>query len=180
MAQPNSKILFEPNNDRELLKGWLIHSHKARDRHDAAARRYARSVIALGIPTLIVSTVVGTSVFAALSAKETPPLWVAMLSLLAPVLAALQTFLDFGGRSDKHRAAGVRYKACIRLLEELLVQLEKDGKVTRDEINDARAKLDQLEETAPVVMSSIYTNIEGHYENVELVPEAQKIYSRPS
>ena len=109
----DEKRVFEPQAVKELLAGWLIHSHKARDRHDEASRRYARGHFALGIPSLIVSTVVGTSVFAALSSKEVPPLWVGFLSILAAVLAALQTFMDFGGRSDKHRTAAVKYKSSI-------------------------------------------------------------------
>ena len=100
------KKLFSPAAIGELLNGWLIHSHKCRDRHDVAARLYAKGQYALGIPSLVVSTIVGTSVFAALSSNEAPALWVGMLSIAAAVLAALQTFMDFGGRSDKHRSAG--------------------------------------------------------------------------
>ena len=33
------KKLFEPANREELLRGWLLHAHKGRGRHDFAARR---------------------------------------------------------------------------------------------------------------------------------------------
>jgi hypothetical protein len=156
----DEKRVFTPLVVDELLTGWLIHAHKARDRHDEAARKYAKGQFALGIPSLISSTVVGTSVFAALSAKATPSLWVGLLSILAAVLAALQTFMDFGGRSDKHRNAGVKYKSSIRLLEESMIQIKQGKDLTKDDIAAIRTMLDSLEETAPVVMPKIYDKVE--------------------
>lgn len=173
----DEKRVFTPPGTDELLTGWLIHSHKARDRHDEAARRYAKGQFALGIPSLIVSTVVGTSVFAALSSKEVPPLWVGLLSILAAVLAALQTFMDFGGRSDKHRTAAVKYKSSIRLLEESIVQQKQGAVLTKDEVTAIRTTLDSLEETAPVVMPKIHDNVEKKYQDMRYVSEAIGLYT---
>ena len=174
----DEKRVFTPLGTEQLLTGWLVHSHKARDRHDEAARRYAKGQIAFGIPSLIVSTIVGTSVFAALSSKEIPPLWVGLLSILAAVLAALQTFMDFGGRSDKHRNAAVKYKSSIRLLEESIVRLKQGTELTKDEIATIRTTLDSLEETAPVVMPKIYDSIEKKYQDMRYVSEAIGLYSK--
>ncbi len=174
----DEKRVFTPLGTDELLSGWLIHAHKSRDRHDEAARRYAKGQFALGIPSLIVSTVVGTSVFAALSSGQAPPLWVALLSMLAAVLAALQTFLDFGGRSDKHRNVAVKYKSAIRLIEESIVQQKQGTALTKDEITAIRATLDSLEETAPVVMPKIYDRVEKKYQDMKYVSEAIGLYSR--
>lgn len=174
---PEEKRVFTPHAINELLTGWLIHSHKARDRHDEASRRYAKGQFALGIPSLIVSTVVGTSVFAALSSKEVPALWVALLSIVAAVLAALQTFMDFGGRSDKHRNAAVKYKSSIRLLEEAIVELRQGKELTKDEIDAMRTLIDGLEEGAPVVMPKIHDNVEKRYQNLKYVSDAIGLYS---
>jgi hypothetical protein len=173
------KRVFTPEAIDDLLVGWLIHSHKARDRHDEAARRYAMGQYALGIPSLVVSTIVGTSVFAALSSATAPPFWVGLLSMVAAVLAALQTFMDFGGRSDKHRAAAVKYKTSIRLLEEFLVQQKEGTPITKDEVDDIRASLDNLEEAAPVVMGRIYDRIEKRYRDMQHVSDAVSLYSGP-
>jgi hypothetical protein len=172
------KRVFVPNAVDELLNGWLVHAHKARDRHDEAARRYARGQYSLGIPSLVVSTVVGTSLFAALSSQMTPPLWIAILSMLAAVLSALQTFLDFGGRSDKHRNAAVKYKAAIRLLEETLVQMQQGRNVSKEQIDDTRAGLDRLEESAPIVIPSVYDRIENRYQDMRYVTEAIGLYTK--
>jgi hypothetical protein len=174
----DAKRVFTPAQTDELLIGWLIHSHKAWDRHAEAARRYARGQYALGIPSLVVSTVVGTSVFAALSSKEVPPLWVGLLSILAAVLAALQTFMDFGGRSDKHRDAAVKYKSSIRLLEESIVQQKHEEGLTKDEVAALRVMLDSLEESAPVVMQRVYDDVEKKYQDMKHVPKASDLYSK--
>lgn len=175
----DEKRVFTPLGTNQLLAGWLIHCHKARDRHDQAARRYAMARLMLGVPSLVVSTVVGTSVFAALSSSEVPPFWVGVLSMVAAVLAALQTFMDFGGRSDKHRHAAVRYKASIRLIEESMVQQESGAVPTRDDLAAMRAMLDDLEEAAPVVMPHIYGRIEKKYRDMKYVSEAIGLYSGP-
>jgi len=173
----DEKRVFTPPGTDQLLTGWLIHCHKARDRHDEAARKYAKGQFAMGIPSLILSTVVGTSVFSAMSSKEAPMLWVGLLSILAAVLAALQTFMDFGGRSDKHRNAAVKYKSAIRLLEESIVQQKQGTVLTKDEIATIRTTLDSLEETAPVVMPMIYNSIEKKYQDMKYVSEAIGLYS---
>ena len=171
------KKLFSPTVVGELLNGWLIHSHKCRDRHDVAARLYAKGQYALGIPSLVVSTIVGTSVFSALSSKEVPALWVGILSIAAAVLAALQTFMDFGGRSDKHRSAGVKYKAAIRLLEQNKVRLSQGAEPSTEDIDSMRTLLDTLEDAAPVVMPKIYDQIEKKYRDLKYVEEAVSLYS---
>jgi hypothetical protein len=173
------KKLFTPAVISELLNGWLIHSHKCRDRHDVAARLYAKGQYALGIPSLVVSTIVGTSVFAALSSKEVPALWVGILSIAAAVLAALQTFMDFGGRSDKHRSAGVKYKAAIRLIEQNKVRLAQGTAPSSEEVDSMRTLLDTLEDAAPVVMPKIYDQIEKKYQDLKYVQEAVSLYSSP-
>ena len=172
----SDKRLFSPESLDQLLSGWLIHSHKARDRHDLASRTYARGQYALGIPALVVSTIVGTSLFSALASKEVPGLWVGLLSIAAAVLTAVQTFMDFGGRSDKHRIAAVKYKASIRAIEYLLMRLSKSDTVTDEELLDLRTQLDNLEESAPVVMPKIYDAVEKRYQDVKYVRDAIDLY----
>ena len=58
--------IFEPDSPEELLRGWLRHSHKGRQRHDMAAQQLDRVRIFLGATATAFAVVVGTSVFAAL------------------------------------------------------------------------------------------------------------------
>jgi hypothetical protein len=168
--------LFEPQSTSELLRGWLIHAHKGRDRHDLAARLYERSRYLIGVPAILVSTVVGHAVFSALSSKEAPEWWVGALSILAAALTALQTFLDFPTRAERHRSAGVKYKGIIRSLEQTLAEHGRDLPPTEEMIDASRARFDALEDDAPVIMPRIFDRIEARYSKVSYVHEALGLY----
>jgi hypothetical protein len=167
-ANVQPKKLFEPANREELLRGWLLHAHKGRDRHDLAARRNDSYRYWLGVPTIILSAVVGTSVFASLQTQVAPSLRIALglVSITSAVLASLQTFYNFSSRAESHRVAGVKYKAIIRELEQDLTQPLEQLPDKADFLNDLRKRLDDLEFAAPVVPEGIYRDVEERYASV--------------
>jgi Protein of unknown function (DUF4231) len=177
----NPKLLLEPSNTVELLRGWLLHAHKGRDRHDLAARRYEGRRSIFGVPTIALSTIVGTAVFTSLDKQAATWAWVHVLvglcSVAAAVLSSLQTFFEYPERAERHRKAGVSYKAIIRELEEALAP---DSSMMRDTawLDKVRERLDALEEGAPVVPPGIYDEVEAQYKNVTLVPKASDLYKR--
>src|SRR5437660_67037 len=77
----------------------------------------------LGVPVVILTALVGTSAFANLSDLGQNKIWVGVitgaLSILATVLAALQTFLDYGGDAKAHGAAAKRLNALNRRIDRL-------------------------------------------------------------
>jgi hypothetical protein len=161
-SDPNIPKIFEPNDPNQLLRGWLLHAHKGRDRHDLAARRCDQQRYWLGIPATIISALVGTATFAALQASSDRPIQpiVAVLAVLAAILTSLQSFLDLGARAERHRLAGAKYKAVIRHIEQLGI-----GTISLSVITELRTTLDNLEEDMPVVPPNIYKAIEARYRN---------------
>lgn len=77
-----AKKIFEPDSVEELLRGWVLHAHKGRDRHDEAARQYEKYRYWPGIPVIALSAVVGTTVFASLG---TVKIVVGLLSMASSV-----------------------------------------------------------------------------------------------
>lgn len=71
----------------------------------------------------IVSAAVGTTLFSTLAASTDVRLvtFAAFLSVIAVILVALQTFLNYGELSVSHRAAASAYGDLRRRIEELLV-----------------------------------------------------------
>ncbi len=177
----DEKRLFEPGNPKELLRGWLLHAHKGRDRHDTAARRFEGRRYLFGVPTIVLSAVVGTSVFSSLGRGTGIVLSVivGLLSVTATVLAALQTFLDYPGRAGRHRATGAKYKAIIRELEQVLTGPTAAASMDEARLATLRARLDTLEEEAPVVAPRIYDQVERTYASVTFVNEALALYDNP-
>lgn len=169
-------LIFEFDNAIELLRGWLLHAHKGRDRHDLAARRCDHNRYFLGIPATIASAIVGTSTFAAL--QESPGLGlkvvIGALAFIAAILASLQSFLDFGARAERHRIAGVKYKAVIRHMEQLGIGTLSSMGLDDPFITDLRKSLDALEEEMPVVPPSIYDSVEAKYRDKAFVDSVVK------
>jgi fatty acid desaturase len=106
----------------ELLSTWrqaIRVCHKAHVRSAAILQRRNR---AFGIPVVILSTIAGTAAFATL--ESAPALWikilVGLLSVLAAVLASLQTFLGYSELAERHKAASQRCGALRREIEEVL------------------------------------------------------------
>ena len=91
-----------------VLTDWYQRVTVTQRAHYGSADHFSRKSYWLGIPVIVLSTVVGTSVFAALQKQPGPGLQIALglASVLAAVLASLQTFLGYSARAEKHRVAG--------------------------------------------------------------------------
>jgi hypothetical protein len=154
------KRIFEPAGKHELLEGWLLHSHKGRDRHDEAARQLNRNRTALGIGAIIFSTLAGLS-SASLGAlsdvwSDRLSLVIAICGFTAALLAGVQTFLRYEERIEKHHLAGVKYKSTIRELELILTNEKKDA-CTQEDASNKMPSLDVLK----TELDNLEPDIEG-------------------
>ena len=163
--------IFEPDNTNELLRGWLLHAHKGRDRHDVAARRCDRQRYLIGIPATVAAAVVGTSTFAALQGSPTRvvQVLVGVLAIVSAILSSLQSFLDLGARAERHRIASVKYKTVIRRMEQMGIGTIQDLALDSPVLDELRQTLDALEEEMPVVAPSVYDHVEAKYRDRDFV-----------
>lgn len=173
------KKIFQPDNPEQVLLGWLLHSHKGRQRHDLAARQLERLRVWIGAAAAAVSAVVGASVFSALEKEPSNRLKtvLAMVSIVATVLVSLSAFLNLAERSEKHRSAGVRYKAMIRELERRLSEAVDSR--TPLYVVDLEKRLNELEESAPIVPHGIFVKVDADWDarGAELIRKAIKFYA---
>jgi len=103
----------------ELIHRWRQRSREASLAHYDSAHLCERNHFFLGMPTVVLSTIVGTSIFATL-AKEAAPegkIIIGTLSVLAATFAALQTFLRFAERAERHRVAAAQFSSLNKELE---------------------------------------------------------------
>lgn len=174
-----TKKLFEPSSTEELLRGWLLHSHKGRQRHDRAARPLDGERLWLGAIATVFSAVVGTSVFAAFKEGSLDELKViiATISILSAILTGLSTFLNLSERSEKHRSAGVRYKAVIRELERRLEGIG-NSTIKSSVLDEIQKRLDELEENSPIVPERIFLLVDNDWNTrgVEIIKKATDFY----
>lgn len=117
----------------------------------------------LGVPVVVITAVVGTSIFGTLQNDPSVPVKIAagVLSISATVLAALQTYLGFSEKATKHREAGARYAAVWRSLDLLNLELKSRGDAfASDAIEQLKgivAVLDEAGKESPTVSDHAYT-----------------------
>ncbi|TML58078.1 MAG: SLATT domain-containing protein [Actinobacteria bacterium] len=138
----------------ELLKDWRARAATTSSQHYRLASSLARLNIRFGIPVVVLTTFVGTSVFATLQTDVHVGLRIGLglISVLAAVLASLQTFLRFGERAEKHRASAELWAALRREIDEMLA-LHPTYLASRGDpkqyLDDLRRRMDEIAQQSP-------------------------------
>jgi hypothetical protein len=160
MATPTSKYA-PPSTPEELVLAWLRRARESQLSHYALANRLATQNLLMGVPVIVITAAVGTSAFASV-VSELIPVWAKVAaggaSVLAAVLAALQTFFKFAERAERHKTFAAKFGAVRRELE----TLHASGRAPQEInfVNVLREKLDRLAEEAPPVPDSVYAHIQ--------------------
>jgi cell fate (sporulation/competence/biofilm development) regulator YlbF (YheA/YmcA/DUF963 family) len=107
----------------DLVKDRMGKALVQAEAHDIAADQLRRWHYGMGIPVVVLTTVVSTTAFTALSAADNVraiAIGTGLLSMLAAVMASLQTFLSFGERSNAHAEASSRFYEFWRRMNRIL------------------------------------------------------------
>jgi hypothetical protein len=164
-AVEESAAHSESLDPAKLFGEWrngIVIAHIA---HNRAAAAYGRRARAIGLSATLVSAAAGTSLFSSLdtSSDERLIAFAALLSVVAVILSALQTFLNYGDLAARHRAAAGGYGDLRRRTEELLAfrhgaELENP----MAEIRVAWANLDQESPDIPQDVHDVaYARVKG-------------------
>lgn len=148
-------LLMTPD---ELLVDWRRRARESQFGHFEASKHFGLQHYWTGIPVVVVSAIVGTSIFATLQSQEALAIQIVlgMLSVSAAVLASLQTFLGSSEKAEKHRAAGAAYGAIRREIEQTIslgLPEEAEGKKVLDAF---RERFDELALQAPEISPKIW------------------------
>jgi hypothetical protein len=90
--------------------------------------------VRLGVPVVSLSTIVGSAIFATLTATPNAILTVVagLTSIAVATLAALQTFFGYSERAGKHRLASPNLDMALELLNELTQRLKQHEQESPD------------------------------------------------
>ncbi|MES2742597.1 MAG: SLATT domain-containing protein [Pseudomonadota bacterium] len=140
-----------------LLTDWFRRARESQFIHYECGTWFSRLNYWLGIPAIVLSSAVGTAVFASLdtSASGNQRIGVGLISIVAAVLASLQTFLRFSERGERHRATGSGYGAIRRSLEYLKTFPPPAQEGLERAFDQIRKEMDQLAKDAPEVPARI-------------------------
>ena len=144
-----------PGDPRSLLEEWYVRVVTTQRAHYLSAEHFGARRYWLGVPAVILSTLVGTSVFATVQKQPDVRFQIAvgLASVLAAVLTSLQTLLGYSERAEKHRITGARYGAIGRELESLRAF---SSSVTEQAMAAVRKRLDDLALESPNNPESIF------------------------
>ncbi|WDE02216.1 SLATT domain-containing protein [Thalassomonas actiniarum] len=143
---------------QNLLLDWYRRFRVNEKAHYKSATACRIFNYTLGIPLVIITTIVASDIFELFRehAEDQFP-WktgimgmeaylVSILSVAAPVLAALQTFLRFPERAEKHKIAGVKFGLLKKDIEKCLMfpasEDEAKKQIEKIKEHDAQAMLE--------------------------------------
>lgn len=143
--------------------------------HHRAAARDATLGLALGVTVVVLSTIVGTAIFATLNqSPSTAAKTVAgLFSVAAGVFGALQTFLRFPQRQAAHHEAAVKYGALRREIEAVL-GLPHSEQNLGQLLSDLRLRWDEIDAGAPAVSQRIWRVAAGTVAQAEAVAGSER------
>ena len=137
----------------ERLRDWESRAAAAAEVHFQTSEYLSRWNIFLGIPVVALSAIVGTATFATLTHHVNIGIRIAAgtLSVIAAVLASVQTFLRFGSRAEQHRVAAERWSAIRREIEKALSLPPELLGNPKQLLDDVDARMDEAAEKSPAM-----------------------------
>jgi hypothetical protein len=155
-TNPDAAALKTPWTPRvlQLLQEWSSRASASSHPHYGLAAQLARFNIVLGVPVVILTTFVGTSVFASIgsSVDTRVRIIVGSISVVAAIIASLQTFLRFAERGEKHRTAAEHWASIRREIDEMLA-LHPNYLAThgdpKEYLDNLRRRMDRIAAQSP-------------------------------
>ncbi|PHS66982.1 MAG: hypothetical protein COB12_04790 [Flavobacterium sp.] len=118
----------------------------------------------LGIPVIILTTLVGSTLFASRAIRDSLLLEIVLgsMSLVAAILSALQITLRLADEAEKFKAAGLRYRSMVRQFDLFLFKysdrindMNQREKLHID-FKDLIERLDDLASESPSIKDRMY------------------------
>ena len=155
------------NTVADMLDHWHTGLRVLHRGHFESAKFYSRRNLWFGVPAIIFSTVIGTTVIGSLENSDDPYIrtLIGLMGITAAVLASLQTFLNYAGRAEQHKAAAVKYGTLRREIEERLATCSPTCPCPDDFCTDLRKRWDDVDMQSPTVPEDIFSKAEKEIKN---------------
>jgi hypothetical protein len=150
----------------QLIAKWQRRMTACQHAYYLEAERFRRWHFWLGIPAVVLSSVVGTAVFATLQKTEIDMSYriaIALVSIAAAVLAGLQTFLRLAENASSHGAAADWYAAIKRDIEQLLAMRAEDRGNAKTCTDTLRKEINKVGQKSPELRETLWTTIAERY-----------------
>lgn len=174
-----------------LYESWHRRVAAAEHGHRLMADRLRRRYFMLGIPVVVLTTLVGTSAFASLQDSsdtssalgldpDTVLLIVGSISVLAAVLSSLQTFLRYATRAEGHRIAALRYETLRRDMAETLALPRASRSSPERVLDGARTRMDKYAKESPTIGERSWMHLSKRFHLATVPPDPVWHGDRPT
>ena len=162
-----------------ILEEWHVGIRLSHMAHSMAAAENNRMHRYLGIPVVITSTIVGTTVFASLGQQPhvAVSIVVGLLSVGAAILSSLQTFLSCSASAERHKIASVKYGMLRRELEQFINDPDESNIILKEFMENFRIRWDQLDHESPPINETIYNRA---YSQLQKRVEQRRLETSPN
>jgi hypothetical protein len=162
----------EPKSIADMLTDWHRRVRESQFAHYNAVKPLVQANYSLGVPAVILSTLVGTSLFSTLETQAGSEfrLVIGFVSVTAALLGSMQTFLRLAERAEKHRGVAARYGSLRRDIEFL-----QAGGAPYDaaRLDAVREKLNSISTEAPEISARVWKRTERELSERSKRGEAQ-------
>lgn len=167
---------FQKYATEEVLV-WFKKLRVVNRAHWETAELFKRYGFALGVVSVSVTAVAGTSVFANLTTS--PIYWLQVLAgfltFVAVVSAALQNYLDYPRRAERHRQMGILFGGVKRLAEIKLANPPSSRTELETSLREIGTKWNEVATNQPSIPQWLLEKVE---KDVESKPERRRLLDR--
>jgi hypothetical protein len=155
-------------NERQLLGEWTARTTAAQHAHYYLMTQLRRRNLMLGIPVIVLTATLGTALFSSIANGDTAaPVWAkitaGVISALAGVLAAIQTFMKFSERAEKHAVAADWLAATRRDLEVVFATPEGFRGDPTAVLAGLRKEINRIAQSAPAIGEQVWHRFATEY-----------------
>lgn len=163
-------------NTIEELNKFRIDCMYGKKKHYNAKDRYATYNRNMGVAIVVLSAIMGTSVYSALSRSDIllVQIIVVVFILLNAILVALQTYLNFERRSLRHKITADKYLWLTKEAQRLLAYYRDGSKF----IEGVQKELERLSQEVKEIQKDEPETSQGDYQKArEGVKNGEEFYS---
>lgn len=145
------------NDQNVLLLDWFRRARESQFTHSESSIHFEMRNFYLGITTTILGIIVGSSVFISFDANSTGLIKAVLgiCSILAGIIAGLNTFCGYAQRAEKHKSAAAGYSSIRRRLERIKTTPQDYLDSFDKELEMIQSELDNLASSTPSVPNKI-------------------------
>lgn len=174
-AKPSRSALAWDEELDNLYRAWQRRIAAVELGHRKLSDRLQRRYLMLGLPVVVLTTIIGTAVFASLADQEkvdvATRVVVGSVSIAAAVLSSLQTFLRYATRAEGHRVAAIRYETLRRDVAETLALPPGMRNDPVRELDSVRLRMDRYAKESPTIAQREWERLEEQFHLSPVPPD---------